>query len=304
MLATLRSILCWASLVLAAALPTRAQEAAEKPADSAASSAEDAAAAKQAAAMKHLIESIDWQTQGAGKLGANASLAVPSGYRFTGAAGTIKLMEAFGNLTDGAELGYVTPLDMNWWAEFEFEECGYVKDDEKNELDAAAILKQLKAGQVEANKELTKRGMPTVEILGWQTPPFYNPQTHNLEWAVRLRGGDGDGETINYRTKLLGRRGVMNVVLVCGEDQLASVVPEYQKLLKGFAYQKEETYAAFSKGDKIASYGLTGLIVGGGLLAAAKSGLLVKLWKPIAVGVVAIGAYFKRLFTGKSGKSI
>jgi len=30
-------------------------------------------------------------------------------------------------------------------------------------------------------------------------------------------------------------------------------------LLKGFAYQKEESYAAFSKGDKIASYGLTGL---------------------------------------------
>ena len=304
MLAPLRLILCWASLALAAALPTHAQEAAEAPPAGTPEVSADAAAAKRAAAMQHFIDSIDWQTQGTGKLGASASLAVPSGYRFTGAAGTLKLMAAYGNLTSGSELGYVAPLDMKWWAEFEFEACGYVKDDEKNELDAAAILKQLKAGQLEANKELTKRGLPTVEVLGWQTPPFYNPQTHNLEWAVRLRSGEGEGETINYRTKLLGRRGVMNVVLVCGEDQLASVVPEYQRLLKGFTYQKDESYAAFSKGDKIASYGLTGLIVGGGLLAAAKSGLLAKLWKPIAGALVVCGTFLKRLFTGKSDKSL
>jgi uncharacterized membrane-anchored protein len=75
-------------------------------------------------------------------------------------------------------------------------------------------------------------------------------------------------------------------------------------LLKGFAYQKEESYAAFSKGDKIATYGLTGLIVGGGLLAAAKTGLLAKLWKPILAGLVVIGAFFKRIFTGKTQESI
>ena len=294
-----RSVLCWTSLVLAAALPTRAQEAAEPPAVPSA----EAAAAKEATAKQHFIDSIQWSTKGSGKLGAAASLAVPNGYRFTGAAGTLKAMEAFGNLTNGSELGFISPLDLGWFAVFEFEACGYVKDDEKNQLDAGKILTQLKAGQVAANKELTKRGMPTLEVLGWQTPPFYNPQTNNLEWAIRLRS-EGGGQTINYKTKLLGRRGVMDVVLVCGEDELASVVPEYQKLLKGFAYQKEESYAAFSKGDKIATYGLTGLIVGGGLLAAAKTGLLIKLWKPIAGVLVVIGAFFKRLFTGKTEKSI
>jgi uncharacterized membrane-anchored protein len=96
----------------------------------------------------------------------------------------------------------------------------------------------------------------------------------------------------------------MDVVLVCDEEQLATVIPQYQRLLKGFAYQKEDSYAAFSKGDKIATYGLTGLIVGGGLLAAAKTGLLAKLWKPIAVGVVAIGAFLKRIFAGRTDKSI
>jgi uncharacterized membrane-anchored protein len=211
-------------------------------------------------------------------------------------------MEAYGNLTSGGELGYVSPEDMSWFAVFEFDDCGYVKDDEKNKLDADKLLEQMKENQKATNKELAKRGMPSLEVTGWHTPPFYNPTTNNLEWAIRLTSGGN--ENINYKTKLLGRRGVMDVVLVCDEEQMATVVPAYQELLKGFAFNKEENYASFSKGDKVAEYGLTGLIVGGGLLMAAKSGLLAKLWKPIAIGVVAVGAFLKRIFTGRTKESI
>lgn len=109
---------------------------------------------------------------------------------------------------------------------------------------------------------------------------------------------------VNYKTKLLGRRGVMDVVLVCDEEEMPTIIPEYQKLLAGYSFKKEESYAAFSSGDKIAEYGLTGLIVGGGLLVAAKSGLLAKLWKPILVGLLAIGAFLKRIFVGKSRETL
>jgi uncharacterized membrane-anchored protein len=299
MISKLRPLLYMAALVLTATPPSIAQKLDTPPE----AGAGEAAAAKK---FKDFVDALDWKTEGDGALGGMATLRVPSGYRFTGNAGTLKLMEMYGNLTSGTELGYISPLDMGWFAVFEFQDCGYVKDDEKNKLDADKILSQLKEGQVAANQELSKRGMPTLEVLGWQTPPFYNPQTNNLEWAIRLRGGDaGDGgETINYKTKLLGRRGVMDVVLVCDEAQLSSVIPEYQKLLKGFAYKKEESYAAFSKGDKVATYGLTGLIVGGGVLALAKTGLLAKFWKIIVVAVIAVGAFIKRIFTGKTQESI
>ena len=56
-----------------------------------------------------------------------------------------------------------------------------------------------------------------ITVLGWQTPPFYNPATHNLEWAIRLRGGDGSS-VVNYKTKLLGRRGVMDAMHVRGHN--------------------------------------------------------------------------------------
>ena len=296
MLPKLRPFLCGALLAFAASLSTHAQSPAEAPEKTPAEEAQDDKFEK-------LVTSIAWKTDGSGTLGNVATLSIPSGYRFTGSAGTIQLMEGYGNLTSGSELGYISPLDMGWFAVFEFDECGYVKDDEKDKLDAGKILKQMQESQMEANKELAKRGMSTLQVLGWQTPPFYNPQTNNLEWAIRLRSSTG-GESINYKTKLLGRRGVMDVVLVCGEEELPGVIADYQNLLENFAFKKEESYASFSKGDKIAEYGLTGLIVGGGLLVAAKTGLLAKFWKFIVVGVIAIGAFLKRIFVGKTKESI
>jgi len=42
------------------------------------------------------------------------------------------------------------------------------------------------------------------------------------------------------------------------------------------------------------------LVLGGGLAMAAKTGLLQKFMKPIIIGFIAIGAFFKRLFGRRS----
>ena len=88
-------------------------------------------------------------------------------------------------------------------------------------------------------------------------------------------------------------------------------MPESKKLLEGFAYLPGSKYAEWRTGDKVAQYGLTGLITGGLVVAAAKSGLLAKLGmliakflKPIIIGVVALGAgiakFFRSIFGGRS----
>lgn len=282
-----------AALLLALTSPLYSQEGTEL-------SEADAAALK---AHHDFMGSLSWQTEGKGILGSRGDIAIPEGFRFLGSGDSSKLMEYYGNLTDGSELGFISPDDMDWFAVFEFEDIGFVKDDEKDKLDADAILKELQEGQKAANEELSRRGMSTLHVIGWHTPPFYNTNTNNLEWAIKLSSSEG-GEILNYKTKILGRRGVMDVVLVCSEEQLASVVPQYQSLLKGFDYKADESYAAFTKGDKIAEYGLIGLIAGGGLLVAAKSGLLAKLWKPILAGIVIVGAFIKRIFVGRSSDSI
>ena len=299
MIITARSVLLGSALLCAASSQLFSQDS---PAALDQSAVEEATAAAQKQ-HEDFMSSLSWQTSETVALDGRATLEVPPSHRFLGKGDASKLMDYYGNLTDGSELGFISPDNMEWFAVFEFSDVGYVKDDEKDKLDADEILTQLKEGQEAANEELSRRGMSTMQVLGWHTPPFYNTKTNNLEWAIRLSSSEG-GEMLNYKTKILGRRGVMDVVLVCDEGQLATVVPQYQEILAKFAYNTDESYASYTKGDKIAEYGLIGLIAGGGLLVAAKSGLLAKLWKPIAIGLVAIGAFIKRIFKGRTPDSI
>jgi uncharacterized membrane-anchored protein len=78
-------------------------------------------------------------------------------------------------------------------------------------------------------------GLETLTLVGWAVPPNYNQAPNNLEWAIRLQGEDG-GSTVNYFTKLLGRRGIMNTTLVCDPNALESILPDYQLQLYVWKY--------------------------------------------------------------------
>jgi len=265
------------------------------------------AGADEAADPESSLRSIPWVTGPAqGLLGTLATLRVPEGYAFTGKNGTQKFMELSHNPTSGQELGVLLPMDSTgWFAVFEFREIGYVKDDEKDKLDADKILSSIREGTKAANEERKKRGWEPLEIVGWYQAPMYDPVTHNLVWAIRARS-HGE-EIINYSTRLLGRKGVMDADLVVGPEEMGTSLPRFNAALTGFAYSTGNSYAEFTKGDKVAKYGLTALIVGGAAVAAAKSGLLTKLFKPLIVGVIglfaAIARWFKRVFSGEDPSS-
>jgi uncharacterized membrane-anchored protein len=223
-----------------------------------------------------------------------AQLQLPQGYVFADAADTRRLMEAMQNPTSGYESGFVAPNDLGWFAVFEYNETGYIRDDEKNSLDADKILSAIKQATQESNEVRRRRGWSPMTVTGWYMPPRYNPITHNLEWAVN---GESEGETVvNYQTRILGRGGVMSVVLVGSPSELPTAMPQYRTLLSQFAYKQGSTYAEFRPGDKVAEYGLSALVVGGATAVAIKSGAVKWLIKAIIAGFVAIGAFFKRLF--------
>jgi uncharacterized membrane-anchored protein len=241
--------------------------------------------------------SINWERgPTTSKIRDIAEIQVPQGYQFTAAQGTQMILRLMENPTAGNELGMLMPEDENaqWFIVFEWEECGYVKDDEKDELDADAILKSIREGNDRANEERTSQGWAAMEINGWEQLPAYNPQTNNLEWAIR---GSSEGSSIiNYNTRILGRSGVMSANLVVDPSEMGKVLPEFKKLLSGYAFQQGKKYADFRQGDKIAKYGLTALVTGGAAAVALKSGLLQKLWKFILLGFVAVAAFFKKIF--------
>jgi uncharacterized membrane-anchored protein len=242
------------------------------------------------------FEGVTWQKGPAvGELGTHAQVKVPEGYVFAGARDTRTIMEANHNPITGKEIGFVAPAGEDWYAVFEFDDVGYVKDDEKDSLDQNALLDSIKQGTEAGNKERVKRGWPTMTIIGWETPPRYNDITHNLEWAIRAQS---EGlPVINHNTRVLGRGGVMEVTLVADPAVLAETMPKFKAMLDGFEFKQGKRYAEFRAGDKTAAYGLTGLIVGGGTAALVKTGAFKWVWKLLVAGVAGIAALFKKLFS-------
>src|SRR5713101_4544838 len=88
-----------------------------------------------------VFDKVHWQRgPSVGNLGDIAEVRVPAGYVFAEANDTRVLMEAMQNPTNGHELGFLAPATLDWFMVFEFDDIGYVRDDEKGSLDADAML--------------------------------------------------------------------------------------------------------------------------------------------------------------------
>ncbi|MDP6523794.1 MAG: DUF2167 domain-containing protein [Kiritimatiellia bacterium] len=248
-----------------------------------------------------LITSIKWELgPGTGIMDKKiAEIDIPEGYMFARGKDTQRLMEAMGNIASGQEVGFLTPTNLSWFVVFEFSDVGYIKDDEKDTLDPDAMLESIREGNKQSNEYRAERGIGKLKILGWETEPRYNPDTQNLEWAIRAQDEDEGIPIINHNTRVLGRRGVMKATLVVDADALLSTLPTFRQRMASFEFGKDEKYSEFRKGDKIAKYGLSALVVGGAAAVAVKSGLLRHIWKLLVVGGAAIGAFFKKLFGRK-----
>jgi uncharacterized membrane-anchored protein len=256
----------------------------------------------QAERSAKVFRSIQWQMgPTTGSLGDQAELKVPAGYQFTGRDGTAKLLDATGNMPDPEALGALLPLTPPFWfVIFTYQDIGHVSDDEKDKLPGMqdSLLQSIKEGTERGNAFRRGRGLPEMTITGWIVPPKYDETSNDLVWAFGAQSKEG--QEANYDTRILGRTGVMSVKLVTDAKEVKAQIPTVKNLLAGFQYKPGHKYSEVRSGDKIAQYGLTGLITGGVILAAAKSGLLGKIWKLLVVGGAALFGGIWRFLTGKS----
>jgi uncharacterized membrane-anchored protein len=236
-----------------------------------------------------------------------AQIDVPVGYVFLDGKTTRALLKASGEPVSGNEMGLLEATNEHWSVVFEFRDIGYVKDDDKDKLDADKLLAAIKRGTAEQNKVREQAGNPPLEVVGWEVPPRYDETTHNLEWAVRATSAGQ--QILNYNTRLLGRKGVMELILIVEPDSLPQTLPTYRKVMAGYAFQPGNSYAEYKSGDKVAKYGLAALVVGGAAVGAAKLGLLTwvavlfkKAWKLIVLAFAAIASFFKKLFSRRDSQ--
>ncbi|ALN94056.1 DUF2167 domain-containing protein [Lysobacter gummosus] len=239
-----------------------------------------------------------------GSIAEKASIKVPEGYAFLDAAGTRKLNELLHNPPTGTDEYTLAPKDLKWFSFFHYNDIGYVKDEES--LDPDGILDSIREGTEEGNVERRKRGWETMKIEGWSFKPQYDKNTHNLEWAVLASTSGSADKIVNYNTRLLGRHGVTEVILVADQAGLKEAIGQFKQLVPGYAFNDGEKYSEFKPGDHVAEFGLAALITGGAAAVATKKGFfaaigifLLKAWKLVLVGLAAAGGVIAKLFGRK-----
>ena len=250
---------------------------------------------------KNPLAELDWKFgPTTAKVGSVASQRVEDGYAFLEAPEVRKFDELIQEPYLESEVAVIAPDDLSWFAVYSWDPIGYVKDGEKGSLDSRAIFEAIREGTAEGNAERRRHGWPELKLVEWSREPHYDETTHNLEWALLF---DSEGErSVNYNTRILGRGGVMSVMLVCRPEDLSSILPKFKAVLDGFGYTAGNRYAEFRAGDRIAEIGLSALIVGGATAAAVKTGAFKWLWKGIVVAAAAIGGLFKKIF-GKGNRN-
>jgi len=246
---------------------------------------------------------LDWieggQTVQVGEL---SSLKLDESLLYLDKDNTVKAQQYFGNNVYGTEMGSVFPEseEESWFVLFEYEEVGYISDKDKNKIDAKELLDSYKRGTAESNKDRAEEHQ--LFVKDWHTKPYYDDTDRTLIWALLAEDFYGN-PIINYNVRILTREGYVSVLLVTDPSTLDHDINALRTLIlpnleinSGFRYEDHDPST-----DKISEVGLTGLILGGaGLVAAKKAGLLVaaavllkKFWFVLLAVPVAIWRFFR-----------
>ena len=239
-----------------------------------------------------------------------AKLKLPAGYFFVPQAEGARVLRALGNVVNDSTLvGLVVGTQQNdqWIVVIRYIKDGYIKDDDAKNWNADELLKNIKEGVEEANKDRTARGFPEMQVIGWVEPPGYDAATHRLVWSMLAKHKDEPDsvpKNINYNTYALGRDGYFSLNLLSGSDRIASEKAVSHELLADLSYNAGKRYEDFSATtDRIAEYGLMALVGG---VAAKKLGLfalliafVLKFAKAIILGAVVLGAGVMKFFRRK-----
>ncbi len=220
------------------------------------------------------------------------------------------LVDLWGNPPGTSALGMIFPhgqkatMPRCWAVVISFDDDGYVKDDDAEKIDYDDLLKQMKKDIGEANEERSKAGYSTIDLVGWAEKPRYDAEQHKMYWAKELRFEHAPDNTLNYNVRILGRKGVLVLNAVSSMEDFPAVREGMQPLMQVVEFEQGHRYADFDpKIDKVAAYGIAGLVAGTVLAKAGLFkvliGLLIAFKKVLLVFGAAAVAFLYRLFSNK-----
>ena len=203
---------------------------------------------------------LHWQYKGSLHLSqSNSTLTIPKGMAAISSAEA----QTYYQLTNGRErsdieavVGVHKSNDVVFLA---YDDSGYVKNDDWNNVDPNQMLAGIRTNTEKANEENKGKGIAPLHVVGWIQKPTYDRKTDQVHWVIEA-SVDGEREHIvNSVALLLGRHGYERATLVASlsdfrKGHMLDAVVASERFDKG------ARYADFTSGDKLAGFGLAALV--------------------------------------------
>ncbi len=254
------------------------------------------------------VESLGFETGTVTAASGAARIDLPEGWAYLQAADARRVVEdLWGNPPDEDTLGFIDPPseDGRLGADFgiivSYSRDGYVDDKDAAEIDYSDLLRDMQRDAREESKALVAAGYSGVDIIGWAEPPHYDAATKKLYWAKELSFDGNPEHTLNYDVRVLGRHGNLTLQAVSGIGDLKVVDDGMQAILASVHFNEGHRYSDFNPSmDKVAAYGIGGLVAGKVLAKVGVFALIAKFGKVIVIGVIAAFVGLRRLFTRRT----
>lgn len=145
----------------------------------------------------------------------------------------------------------------------EWRDEGYVNDSDWKDVDADELLSQYTESTEQSNEARAANGIKAMHVVGWLLRPDYDATTRTVTYALELKNDQGNWA--NVVALRLGRSGYAEMTWVGAIETVRSGTRPalLQSTLDAFEYDEGHRYTDFQEGDKVAAFGI------GGLLAAA-----------------------------------
>lgn len=180
---------------------------------------------------------------------------------------------------------------------YAWQDEGYIGDADWADVNPDQLLEDYRRGTEAANSERIDSGIEPIHVVGWLEKPHYDKSTNTVTYAIELK--DKDGGWANAFALRLGRAGYTEFIWVgsVGLFQSAGSRPALlNEALAAHSFEEGHRYADFKAGDKVASYGIAGLLAaaigakfGKGLIAGFIA-MLIAGKKVVIPLVLAFGA--------------
>lgn len=259
------------------------------------------------------VESSFSYKKGKIDLGNNlASINVPEGFKYLDGVQSEKVIYDLWRNPKGTDkiLGMIFPDSASvfsgdsWAFVITYDDMGYVKDKDADDINYDDMMKEMKADAEKANPERTRQGYSAMHMIGWAEKPYYDKDKKVLYWAKEIQFGTDSLNTLNYDVRVLGRKGVLSLNAVASIDQLKEVDKYKGQILSMVEFKSGSRYSDYDSGvDKVAAWTIGGLVAGKILTKVGIFALILKNIKLVILAIAAAGGGIWRFITGRRKKS-